>query len=333
VLPVVAGGGAEVEDAQELPEGRLVFGDRQDRPVPANEDDRERPVSDAELLGDVVHIVGEGIDIHDGDIPGDQIVPVGRDVQVETERPNVVTTPGVNDHHRLPVPVVAEVEGIRGDGGTANQKERDQRRGAQKISQHAAPYPPLRQDDKRDAPERWTTGAPLGNDDRMARVFTAAVVTVAFLFTTVSLPAQTIPLSLEVEGRAVIGAVDVAYYGPKVPRTHLYGLETVSERRYFEIAGDAEAAQHARTHRGVNIALSTLSILSFFSGLVLFGAADEVDLGLAGLPPGTEGRVLSIGLLGGSLVPSVLVMIRGNHWASLEYSYETMRQYNAGEAP
>jgi hypothetical protein len=167
----------------------------------------------------------------------------------------------------------------------------------------------------------------------MVRVVTAVMVTMALLTTPVSLPAQTIPLSLEVEGQPVIGEADVEFYGPKVPRTHLHGLDPISERTYFEIAGDPEAARHARTHRSVNIALSTLSILSIFSGLVLFGAADEVDLGLAGLPPGTEGRVLSLGLLGGSVVPSVMVMIRGNHWASLEYSYETMRRYNAGEAP
>jgi hypothetical protein len=165
----------------------------------------------------------------------------------------------------------------------------------------------------------------------MARALTAVVAAVAFLTTSIFLPAQTIPLSLEVEGRAIIGEVDVEFYGPKVPRTHLHGMEVVSEQTYFEIAGDAEAARYARNHRGMNIALSTLSILSFFSGLVLFGAADEVDLGLAGLPPGTEGRVLSLGLLGGSLVPSVTVMLRGNHWASLEYSYETMRRYNAGD--
>lgn len=142
-----------------------------------------------------------------------------------------------------------------------------------------------------------------------------------------------LPLGLEVEGRPVTRPEDVLFYGPRVPRVHRHGLERVSERQFFEIAGDEDAARRARNHRGINIALSTLSILSFFSGLALFGAADQVDLGLFGLPPETQGRVLSIGLLGGSLVPTTLTLIRGQHWAPLEYSYQTMRTYNesAGE--
>ena len=137
-----------------------------------------------------------------------------------------------------------------------------------------------------------------------------------------------LPLGLEVEGRPVTRPEDVLFYGPRVPRVHLHGLDRVSERQFFEIAGDEEAARRARNHRGVNIALSTLSILSFFSGLALFGAADQVDLGLFGLPPQTQGRVLSIALIGGSLVPTTLTMLRGNHWAPLEYSYQTMRAHN-----
>lgn len=137
-----------------------------------------------------------------------------------------------------------------------------------------------------------------------------------------------LPLGLEVEGRPVTRPEDVLFYGPRVPRVHRHGLERVSERQFFEIAGDEDAARRARNHRGINIALSAVSILSFFSGLALFGAADEVDLGLFGLPPETQGRVLSIGLLGGSLVPATLTVVRGQHWAPLEYSYQTMRAYN-----
>ncbi|MFW5827084.1 MAG: hypothetical protein ACOCU4_03285 [Alkalispirochaeta sp.] len=137
-----------------------------------------------------------------------------------------------------------------------------------------------------------------------------------------------LPLGLEVEGRPVTRPEDVLFYGPRVPRVHRHGLDPVSERHFFEIAGDEEAARRSRNHRAINITLSTLSILGFFSGLALFGAADEVDLGLFGLPPETQGRVLSIGLVGGSLVPATLAMLRGNHWAPLEYSYQTMRAHN-----
>lgn len=137
-----------------------------------------------------------------------------------------------------------------------------------------------------------------------------------------------LPLGLEVEGRPLTRPEDVLFYGPRVPRVHRHGLDQVTERQFFEIAGDEEAARRARNHRGVNIALSAVSILSFFSGLALFGAADQVDLGLFGLPPETQGRVLSISLVGGSLVPAVVTMVRGQHWAPLEYSYQTMQAHN-----
>jgi hypothetical protein len=137
-----------------------------------------------------------------------------------------------------------------------------------------------------------------------------------------------LPLGLEVEGRPLTRAEDVLFYGPRVPRVHRYGLDRVTERQFFEIAGDQDAARRARNHRGVNIALSAVSIVSFFSGLVLFGAADEVDLELFGMPPRTQGRVLSVSLVGGSLVPAVLTMIRGQHWAPLDYSYQTMQAHN-----
>tara|TARA_B100000614_G_scaffold221824_1_gene209183 strand:- start:37 stop:576 length:540 start_codon:yes stop_codon:yes gene_type:complete len=165
-----------------------------------------------------------------------------------------------------------------------------------------------------------------------------ACLTLWFGVVAVGIPAQEMdaaalalrPLGLEVEGRPVTDPQTVLFYGPRVPRVHMHGTERISEREFFEIAGDGDAARNARVHRGVNIGLTTLSILSFFGGLALFGAADQVDLGLVGLPPETQGRILSLGMLGGSLVPSIAVMIRGQQWAPLEYSYQTMRTFNDG---
>lgn len=142
------------------------------------------------------------------------------------------------------------------------------------------------------------------------------------------LVADLLPLGLEIEGRPVTDATTVLFYGPRVPRTHLHGGRRVTEPEFFTIADDPESARRAAVHRGINIGLGALSILSFFGGLVLFGAADQVDFGLLGLPPATQGRILSIGLLGGSIVPSVAVMVRGQHWASLEYAYQSMRDHN-----
>lgn len=141
-----------------------------------------------------------------------------------------------------------------------------------------------------------------------------------------------LPLGLQVEERDLQGMVDVMFYGPRVPRVHQHGGRRVTERAYYEIADDPEMARRARNHRGINIALGTATILSFFGGMVLFGAADQVDYTRVGLSAETRGRVLSLGLVAGSLAPAVVLMIRGPHAASLEYAYRTMERYNgAGE--
>ena len=141
-------------------------------------------------------------------------------------------------------------------------------------------------------------------------------------------PLPPLPLRIEVEGVEIESPEIVRFYGSRVPRSHFYGVRSISERRFFEIAGDEESARRSRNHRIVNAGLSTLSILSFFSGLVLFGAADDVDFARIGLPGDTPGRVLSLSLIGGSIVPASVLMIRGNHWASLEFSYRTMQRFN-----
>ena len=140
-----------------------------------------------------------------------------------------------------------------------------------------------------------------------------------------------LPLGLRVESRELDGMVDVLFYGPRVPRVHEHGGRRVSERIYYDIAGDAEMARVARNHRAINIALGTATILSFFGGMVLFGAADQVDYTRVGLAEGTRGRVLSLGLVAGSLAPAAVLMIRGPHAASLEYAYRTMERYNSAD--
>jgi len=137
-------------------------------------------------------------------------------------------------------------------------------------------------------------------------------------------------LYLEVEGRPLLRPEDVLFYGDRVPRSHFYGDRYVSERRFFEIAGDDDAARRSRNHRALNLGLGAIAILSFFSGLVLFSAADDVNLTDAGIDHGTSDRGFSLVLLGGSLVPTAALMARRQYWAPLEYTYQTMESYNAG---
>lgn len=142
-------------------------------------------------------------------------------------------------------------------------------------------------------------------------------------------PLPPLLLDIEVEGRPLAGSSDIFFYGPRVPRVHFHGDRRITEALFFEIAEAPEYARSARVHRGVNIGLSALSILSFFGGLVLFGAADEVDLSLVGLGPAVAGRVLSISLLAGSIVPAIGVAVRGQQWAPLELTWQTMQTYNS----
>ena len=147
-------------------------------------------------------------------------------------------------------------------------------------------------------------------------------------FPTSPQPLPPLPLRIVVEGEEIESQAAVRFYGPRVPRSHFSGTRPISERRFFEIAGDEESARRSRNHRAINVGLSTLSILSFFSGLVLFGAADEVDFTRVGLSGDTPGRILSLSLIGGSIAPAIAVMIRGDDWANLEFSYRTMQRFN-----
>lgn len=141
-------------------------------------------------------------------------------------------------------------------------------------------------------------------------------------------PLPPLPLRIVVEGVELDSAQQVLFYGPNVPRNHFEGSRSISERQFFEITGDEESARLAHNHRAVNAALSVLTMVGFFGGLALFGAADEIDFSLIGLSGDTPGRVLSLSFLGGSLVPAIAVMIRGDDWAPLEFSYDTMQRYN-----
>lgn len=134
-------------------------------------------------------------------------------------------------------------------------------------------------------------------------------------------PSVIFPLGLEVEGRAIADVEDVEFYPEGVPRVHRHGLARVSEREFFEIAGDTESATQARKHRSINVGLTVLSMLGLFSGLVLFGAADQVDLPV-------NGRRFSMGLVASSVAPAAAVLIRGQNWAPLTFSYDTMREHN-----
>ena len=136
------------------------------------------------------------------------------------------------------------------------------------------------------------------------------------------------PLYLEVEGRPLLRAQDVLFYGDRVPRSHFSGDRYVSERRFFEIAGDEEAARKSRNHRALNLGLGALSILSFFAGMALFSTADDVELSRAGIDTGTTDRGFSLVLIGGSLVPAAVLTARRQYWAPLEYTYQTMQSYN-----
>ncbi|MFW5643145.1 MAG: hypothetical protein ACOCYQ_03880 [Alkalispirochaeta sp.] len=138
----------------------------------------------------------------------------------------------------------------------------------------------------------------------------------------------TTELYLEVEGRPLLRPEDVLFYGDRVPRSHFYGDRYIPERRFFEIAGDEDAARRSRNHRALNIGIGAIAILSFFSGLVLFSAADDVDLTDAGIDHGISDRGFSLLLLGGSLVPTAVLTARRQYWAPLEYTYQTMESYN-----
>lgn len=140
-----------------------------------------------------------------------------------------------------------------------------------------------------------------------------------------------VPLVIEVEGRPLVRPQDVLFYGDRVPRSHFHGDRYVSERRFFEIAGDSEAARRSRNHRAVNIGLGALSIMSFFAGLALFSTADDFDLTSAGISSGTTSRGFSFVLVGGSLVPAVALTVRRQYWAPLEYTYQTMEEYNGAD--
>lgn len=144
-------------------------------------------------------------------------------------------------------------------------------------------------------------------------------------------PLPPLPLRIEIEGVDLDSAAQVLFYGPGVPRRHFEGSRVISERKFFEIAGEEDLALQARNHRIVNIGLTSLSVLSFFGGLLLFGAADEIDFSLLGLSGDTPGRVLSLSMIGGSFAPAIVVMIRRDNWAPLELSYETMQRYNGSE--
>jgi|GEM_PF-3012834 len=146
-------------------------------------------------------------------------------------------------------------------------------------------------------------------------------------------PLPPLPLRIEIEGVELESAAQVLFYGPRVPRRHFEGSRVVSERRFFEIAGDEESARQAHNYQLLNIGLASLSVLSFFGGLALFGAADEIDFSLVGLSGNTPGRVLSLGLVGGSIAPAIVLMIRGDDWAPLELSYDTMQRYNGADQP
>jgi hypothetical protein len=135
-------------------------------------------------------------------------------------------------------------------------------------------------------------------------------------------------LFIEIEGRPVLHPEDVLFYGPRAPRSHFQGERYVSEGMFFEIAGDEEAARKSRTFRGVNIGLGLLTMMSFFAGMALFSTADDVDLAAAGLNSGMTDRGFSLVLIGGSLVPAAVLTVRRQQWASLEYTYQTMVQFN-----
>lgn len=136
------------------------------------------------------------------------------------------------------------------------------------------------------------------------------------------------PLYLEVEGAPLLGAEDVLFYGDRVPRSHFSGDRYVSERRFFEIAGDEEAARKSRNHRALNLGLGALSILSLFAGMALFSTADDIELSHAGINTGMTDRGFSLVLIGGSLVPAAVLTARRQYWAPLEYTYQTMRSHN-----
>lgn len=146
-------------------------------------------------------------------------------------------------------------------------------------------------------------------------------------------PLPPLPLRIEIEGVELESAAQVLFYGSGVPRRHFEGSRVISERRFFEIAGEEESARQARNYQFFNIGLASLSVLSFFGGLALFGAADDIDFSLVGLSGNTPGRVLSLSLIGGSLAPAIVLMIRGDDWAPLELSYDTMQRYNGADQP
>ena len=142
-----------------------------------------------------------------------------------------------------------------------------------------------------------------------------------------------VPLVIEVEGLPILVEEDVHFYGPRVPRSHYEGSRPISEREFFTIVGDTEAMSRSRNHRALNIALGALSVTTFFSGLVLFGAADDVDWTMVGLPGDTPGRTLSLSLMAGSVGPAILIAVRGQQWATLEYSFRSARRHNARTEP
>ncbi len=141
-------------------------------------------------------------------------------------------------------------------------------------------------------------------------------------------PPPPLLLRIEIEGVRLETAESVLFYGEDVPRRHFEGSRLIREERFFELAGDMEASQRARTYRRVNRGLSTLAIMSFFSGLVLFSAGDDVDFTVLGFPDSMSGRFVSVSLIGGSLVPAISLVVRGDNWAPLSMSFNAMQTYN-----
>ncbi len=157
------------------------------------------------------------------------------------------------------------------------------------------------------------------------------ILFLAFALLSVPLSAEEpvfLPLRIDVEGWPLESPDDVVFYGSRVPRVHYQGFQRISEREFFAIVGDSDAELRARNHRAVNTGLGVISIVAFFAGLVLFGAADDVDYGAIGMTDETNGRIISIGLTAGSLVPALAVTVRGQQSETLEYAYRSMVDYN-----
>jgi hypothetical protein len=126
-------------------------------------------------------------------------------------------------------------------------------------------------------------------------------------------PLPPLLLRIEVEGSDLETIDDAAFYGARVPRQHFHGAGEISEERFFEIIGDVDNAERARRHRRINLGIASLSIASFFSGLVVFSAA---------------GSGVGVSLVGASLVPAVALIVRGDNAVPLPVSFRAMQRHN-----